>query len=173
MLFVLAGLASLWMGELPWQLNAILIFSVLGGIALGYLFLFRHYRLHAVLVALFLMPVMTLFFLESIPDNVEALLSLSFGLLAGIAASAVVRWWSWPAGVTVALGANLIAAAALTYVSIYHTEVPNFYGDSYTDAFLTFGLYITFALVLFLGPAVFWRIWGARTDRQQAHVGRN
>ncbi|MGW8251988.1 MAG: hypothetical protein ACWGO1_15210 [Anaerolineales bacterium] len=159
MLVVLVGLAAVRLGEDSWVFNMLLIFGVLVGLTVGYLFLFRRSRLHALLVALFLMPVLTLFGIEAIPDGIEAFLSFYFGLLAALAAFAAVRWWSWPAGVTVAIGVNLIAGATLTYVAFYQTEITNFYGDSLGDLLIYFGIYLVIVLFLFLGPLVFWRIW--------------
>jgi hypothetical protein len=171
MLVILAGLAAASLGDDLWAINIIFIFGAFGGLLVGYLLLFRSSRLHALLFALFLMPVTTLFFMESLSSGTEAFLSVYFGLLAGLTAIAAVRWWSWPAGVTVALGANLVAGATLTYVSLYLTEIPDFYGDSFADAMLTFGLYFALALLLYLGPLLFWRFWDAFSGRRRMQTG--
>lgn len=142
--------------EHAWVANAILILGGLAAMAVGYLFLFRYSRLHALLAGLFLMPVATQFELEAIPDNLEAVIAVLFAILAALAAIAIVRTQNWVQGVVFALLANLVAGLVLTYVSFYRAEIPNFYGDSFLEAFLAFAFYFALATALFIGPLIFW-----------------
>ncbi len=127
-------------------------------------------RLHALLVALFILPVLPQVNLEAIPDSTEAFLSLFFGLLAGLVAMMVLRWWSWRAGVTLALGANLIAAAALAYTSFYRTDPPNFYGSNPAEVWLFFAIYLVISILLFIGPALFWKLQGRSSDSMSSQA---
>jgi uncharacterized membrane protein len=155
---VLAGLLASRLGNDNWIINAVLIFGALGGIALAYLFLFRSSRTHALLLALFLMPVATQWELEAIPDNLEAFIALLFGLLAAGVAVVVVRTLSWRVGVVFAIAANLVSGAVLTYISFYQAEIPGFYGDSFSEALAAFLVYAGLAVMLYLGPPIFWWI---------------
>ena len=138
-----------------WMINAVLILGGLAGMAVGYLVLYRRSRLHAVLAALFLMPVATQFELEAIPNSLEAFISLLFGTLAALAAIGILRTHSWAQGVIYALTANLVAGIALTYICFYRAEIPGFYGDSFLEAAMAFTFYFVLALALFIGPLFF------------------
>lgn len=148
-----------WLGIDNWVLNSVIALGSIAAIALGYLFLFRISHLHALLVALFLLPVAAQFGLESIPNGWEMFIGLFFGLLAALA-SAYAVWSSiWPKGVKGALFANLLAAVALTYICFYQVEIPGFYGEGILAVFQFFAVYLAAALALFLGPWIFWRGW--------------
>jgi hypothetical protein len=161
---ILLGLLIYRLGNDNWIINLVLIFGALGGIALAYLLVFRSSRIHALLLALFLMPVATQLGLEAIPTNLEAFLGLLFGLLAAGVAALVVHSESWRAGVVFAIAANLISGLALTYVCFYQAEIPGFYGDSLGEAAGAFLVYAGLAVLLYLGPMLFWAIWGCFTS---------
>jgi hypothetical protein len=156
-LIYLSGLYLL--GENNWILNAVMLLGSIAAIGLGYLVLFRYSRLHALLVALFLLPVASQLGLEAIPDVWEAFIALFFGLLAALASAYIVWSLSWSRGVTAALLANLFAGAALTYISFYQTEIPGFYGDTFAEALQAFLGFLGVAAALFLGPWIFWGGW--------------
>jgi hypothetical protein len=168
-LVILVGLLAYRLGNDNWIINIFLIFGALGGIALAYLLIFRASRTHALLLALFLMPVATQLGLEAIPDNLEATLGLLFGLLAAGVAALVVNTASWRAGVVLAIAANLISGLALTYVCFYQAEIPNFYGDSFIEAAGAFLVYAGLAVLLYLGPSIFWAVWGRLTTAGSHH----
>ena len=161
---ILAGLLTYRLGSDNWVINMLLVFGALGGIALAYLFIFRRSRTHALLLALFLMPVATQWELEAIPDTLEASLALLFGILAAGVAFIVVRTSSWRVGVVLAIAANLLAGASLTYISFYQAEIPGFYGDSLMEAGSAYLVYAGLAVLLFLGPALFWTAWDRLTS---------
>lgn len=167
LLLIPIGLATVFLVGSS-AVNNVMVITVFGALLLGYLILFRASRLHALLVALFILPVLPQINLEAIPDSAEAFLSMFFGLLAGLAAMMVLRWWSWQAGVTLALGVNLLAGATLTYISFYQTEIPDFYGDSRSDVMLFFGIYLIISILIFLGPLVFWHTWGKFSSRSSS-----
>ncbi len=171
-LVILTGLLAYRIGNDNWIINVILILGALGGIALAYLLVFRSSRTHALLLALFLMPVATQFGLEAIPDNLEALIAVLFGLLAAGVAVMIVRTASWRVGVVFAIAANLISGAVLTYISFYQAEIPNFYGDSLMEAAGAFLVYAGLAMLLYLGPPLFWAIWGRLTSSAASHSGQ-
>lgn len=156
---ILVGLLVYRLGNDNWIINTILIFGALGGIALAYLLIFRASPAHALLLALFLMPVVTQLGLEAIPDSLEAFLGLLFGLLAAGVAALVVNRESWRLGVVLAIAANLISGLALTYVCFYQAEIAGFYGDSFGEAVAAFLVYAGLAVALYLGPPLFWEIW--------------
>jgi len=162
-LVILTGLLAYRLSNDNWIINIFLIFGALGGIALAYLLIFRSSRTHALLLALFLMPVATQLGLEAIPTNLEVFLGLLFGLLAAGVAALVVHSESWRAGVVFAIAANLLSGAVLTYISFYHAEIANFYGDSFMEAAGAFLAYAGLAVLLFLGPLLFWAVWGRLT----------
>lgn len=147
------------LGAANWIANAILLLGSMAAIGLAYLFLFRHSRLHALLVGLFLLPVASQLGLEAIPDAWEAFIALFFGLLAAFVSAYSVWSLSWAKGVTTALFANLCAGAALTYISFFQVEIPGFYGEGILAIFLSFAGYLAVALALFLGPWIFWAGW--------------
>ncbi len=163
-LVILSGLLAYRLGNDNWIINIFLIFGALGGIALAYLLIFRSSRTHALLLALFLMPVATQLGLEAIPTNLEAFLGLLFGLLAAGVAALVVHSESWRTGVVFAIAANLISGLALTYVCFYQAEIPNFYGDSFIEAAGAFLVYAGLTVLLYLGPLLFWAIWRRPTS---------
>lgn len=171
-LIILAGLLIYRLGNDNWIINVILILGALGGIALAYLLLFRSSRTHALLLALFLMPVATQWGLEAIPDDLEAFLALLFGFLAAGVAVMVVRTASWRIGAVFAITANLLCGAVLTYISFYHAEIANFYGDSFTEAAAAFLVYAGLAVLLFLGPPIFWAVWGRLTASRSGQESR-
>ncbi len=156
---VLLGLWSASAGGDNWVFNTLLVVGAFGAILLGYLLVYRRSRLHALLMALFLLPVASQIGLESIPAAWEAVLALSFGVLAALVALYLLRSWDWLSGVVLAIGANLLAGLFLTYVAFYQTEIPGFYGDSLVDALSVFVVYAIITLALYLGPALFWRLW--------------
>lgn len=158
LLLIPIGLATVYIGGSS-AINNMLVITAFIGLLLGYLILFRSSRLHALLVALFILPVLPQVNLEAIPESIEAFLSVFFGLLAGLVAVMVLRWWSWRAGVTLALSANLIAGATLAYISFYQTDPPNFYSSSPADVWLFFAIYLSISILLFIGPALFWGLW--------------
>lgn len=162
-LVILAGLLIYRLGNDNWVINIFLIFGALGGIALAYLFIFRRSPTHALLLALFLMPVATQWELEAIPDNLEATLALLFGILAAGVAFIVVRTASWRVGVVLAIAANLLSGVALTYVCFYQAEIPGFYGDSLAEAAIAYFIYAGLAVLLYLGPALVWTAWAHLT----------
>jgi hypothetical protein len=150
--------------------NNVMVISALAVLLLGYLILFRASRLHALLVALFILPVLPQVNLEAIPVGIEAFLSMFFGLLAALVAIMVLRWWSWQAGVTLALGANLIAGATLAFISFYQTDPANFYGSSTADVWLFFVIYLIISILLFIGPALFWSLWKRPSSSTSSRV---
>jgi hypothetical protein len=157
-LVILLGLWTARAGSDNWALTNLLVLGAFGSLLLGYLFIFRHSRLHALLVALFLLPVASQIGLESIPAGWEAVLALVFGALAALVAAFVLRRWEWSTSVALAIGANLLAGLLLVYVAFAETEIAGFYGDSLRDALLAFALYAALTFALFLGPALVWRL---------------
>jgi len=147
------------LGNDNWILNSVIALGSIAAIGVAYLVLFRYSRLHALLVALFLLPVASQLGLEAIPDTWEAFIALFFGLLAGLASAYAVRYLNWAKGVTAALIANLFAGATLTYICFYQAEIPGFYGDTFGEALLALAGYLGVAVALFLGPWILWGLW--------------
>ena len=148
--------------------NGLLVLGGFGVILLGYLLIFRLSRLHALLMALFLLPIASQFGLESIPAAWEAALALFFGLLAALVAAYVMRRYEWKPGVTLAISANLLAGLLLIFVAFTQTEMSGFYGDSLGDALPGYTLYAALTLALYLGPLLFWRIIGRLAGQRRA-----
>jgi hypothetical protein len=146
--------------------NGYFVLVAFGLIILGYLLIFRFSRLHALLVALFLLPVASQAVLEYIPAAWEATLAIVFGVLAALVAAFVLRRWEWQTGVALAIGANLLAGLLLVYVSFTQIEIFGFYGDSLNDAISAFAVYAAATFVIFLGPWLLWRLWDRLTLRR-------
>lgn len=165
--WTLVVLLGLW-GNRQGSANSYLVLGAFVCLVLGYLLIFRLSRLHALLVALFLLPVASQMGLESIPAGWEAALALTFSGLAALVAAFVLRSYEWKPGVVLAIAANLLAGTLLTFVAYTQTEIPGFYGDSLGDALSAFLLYMVITLALFLGPALVWRIWDHLSQRRSS-----
>lgn len=138
--------------------NGYFILVAFGLIVLGYLFLFRFSRLHALLTALFLLPVASQMGLESIPAGWEAALALTSGVLAALVAAFVLRHYEWTPSVVLAIAANLLAGILLIFVAYTQTEIPAFYGETLGEALTAFALYAALTFALYLGPLLIWRL---------------
>lgn len=171
LLVILVGYLTVSLGDDNWMINYALILGAIGSIALGYLLLFRRMRLHALLVALFLMPVATQLELEAIPDAWESFLALFFGLLAGLVAMYIVRSWDWVTGMALAIAANLLAGALLTYIAFYKVEIPDFYGNTPSEALAAFVTYAGIVMIFYIGPFIFWNVWELFANRRRTHHG--
>lgn len=86
---------------------------------IGYFAILTKSKLHGLLSVAFLFPMLSVMMLEFIPNSIEGWLALSVGLLAAVAAGAIVRVGEFRLALGLVLGINLIAGLASAYVSEY------------------------------------------------------
>jgi hypothetical protein len=150
----LLGLTESWIFN-----NAFILLSLLA-MLLGYLALFRRDRLKALLAAFFLLPVLSTATLEFVPDPVEGLLGLLFGLSAALASGWIVRLGAWRFGLGLALALNLLAGVFLSYVSVYLAEFPGASSPPHLgEAIAQMIAYLIVSLIVFTGPWFLWKAW--------------
>lgn len=146
---------------ISWQFNNFLILGAIGLLALGYLWLIRKDPLRGLLAIFFLMPVLSMSFIEFIPPIEEGILYLGAGLVVTLATLAILILRDVLLGALLALAANLLVGLGTSYISVFRPEYPKgIYHTPSLGEFITFlSVYAGLALVLITGPLLFWNIW--------------
>lgn len=144
-----------------WKFNNALILGGIGLMGLGYLWLVRRDWLQGLLAALFFMPMMVLMMtIEFVHPQIEGLVFVVSGLLAALASGAIVCLRSWQVGVWLVFGINLLAGAAISYVSVYQIDIPAQYFSPTPSAVVTrLTAYLLLSLALVAGPFLLWALW--------------
>jgi hypothetical protein len=86
---------------------------------IGYFIILSKSKLHGLLSVAFLFPMLSVMMLEFIPNPIEGWLTISVGLLAALAAGAIVRVGELRLALGLVLGLNLAAGLAWAYISEY------------------------------------------------------
>lgn len=86
---------------------------------IGYFVILSKSKLHGLLSVAFLFPMLSVMMLEFIPNPIEGWLAIGVGLLAALAAGAIVRVGELRLALGLVLGVNLAAGLAWAYISEY------------------------------------------------------
>lgn len=86
---------------------------------IGYFAILTKSKLHGLLSVAFLFPMLSVMMMEFIPNPIEGWLVIGVGLLAALAAGAIVRVGEFRLALGLVLGINLIAGLAWAYISEY------------------------------------------------------
>jgi len=88
----------------------------------GYFAILSRSNLHGLLSVAFLFPLLGVMMLEFIPNPIEGWLALGVGLLAALAAGAIVRVGELRPALVLVFGLNLVSGLAWAYISEYKME---------------------------------------------------
>ncbi len=86
---------------------------------IGYFVILSKSKLHGLLSVAFLFPMLSVMMLEFIPNPIEGWLAIGVGLLAALAAGAIVRVGEFRLCLRLVLGLNLAVGLAWAYISEY------------------------------------------------------
>lgn len=86
---------------------------------LGYFVILSRSKLHGLLSVAFLFPMLSVMMLEFIPNPIEGWLALGVGLLAAVAAGAIVRVGELRLALGLVLGLNLAVGLVWAYINEY------------------------------------------------------
>lgn len=144
-----------------WIFNNLLILGTILLLALVYLKQVRKEPLRGLLSVLFLMPVVTLSFLEFIPTLEEGLIDLGTALVVSLTVVGIMTLRDVLKGTLLVLSANLIVGVGIAYVSVYLPEYPPGFtqAPSLGGFAVQVSFYMILVVVLVTGPLAFWRVW--------------
>jgi hypothetical protein len=167
MAFVSFGISRLELDQI-WGYTTVLYLGWLGLCITGYFFLLSTNRLKALLAIAFFFPILSVMFLEFVPNPIEGWLAIGLGLLTSLTAGAIVRLGDFRLGLKFALGVNAVTGLFLAYVGEYQiSDLPS--GIHHVPSLSNFAqlltLYLILALGLILGPLLLANLWNFASNR--------
>ncbi len=144
-----------------WIFNNLLILGTIVLLALAYLKQVRKEPLRGLLSVLFLMPVITLSFLEFIPPFEEGLIYLGTALVVSSTVVGIMTLRDVLKGTLLVLSANLFVGVGIAYVSVYLPDYPPGFTTipSLGEFAVQISFYMILVVVLITGPLAFWKFW--------------
>ena len=129
----------------------------------GYFVILSRSKLHGLLSVAFLFPMLSVMMLEFIPNPIEGWLALGMGLLAALAAGAIVRVGDFRLALGLVLGFNLAVGLVWAYIREYKmldlpagipAHIPQF-----SNFLEMLALYCVFGLGIIALPFIFRSLW--------------
>lgn len=149
--------------EESWRFSNALFFTWIAVYILGYFLILSKSRLHGLLSVAFLFPLLSLMMLEFIPNHIEGLLAICVGLIAALAAGAIVRRVDFRFGLGLALCFNLAVGSAWAYIGEYKMlDVPPgvpIHVPEFSNFLELLGLYALFGLGVIALPFILQGLW--------------
>jgi hypothetical protein len=152
-----------------WRVSNTLVLGMLAVVVVSYLLLMWRDTLMGLLAAFILFPMYSPSFLEFVPDQVDGMVYIGFGLLTALGAMGLVRLGDWRVGLILALGVNILAGISLSYVGVYQAvEVPaGTFSPSLVEMVVYLAGYILVSTLLIAGPALFMKYLNLRLRGSQ------
>ena len=149
------GISELNLHE-SWRYTNAMFVGWLAIWGIGYLYLFFHDRLRALLSIFYFVPLLGVMMLEFIPNPIEGWLAIGLGLLTALTAGTIVRLGNYRITLGLVIGVNLIAALTLAYIGEYQikdlpTGIPA-HAPKFTNFLELLALYTIVALLLMGTP---------------------
>jgi hypothetical protein len=125
-LWVFMAIAAYGISELnlheSWRYTNILFLGWLALWGIGYLYLFFHDQLRALLAIFFFIPLLGVMMLEFIPNAIEGWLAIALGVLTALTAATIIRLGSYRITLGLVIGVNLVAVFTLAYIGEYQIK---------------------------------------------------
>ena len=130
---------------------------------IGYFIILSKSKLHGLLSVAFLFPMLSVMMLEFVPNPIEGWLAISVGLLAALAAGAVVRVGELRLALGLVLGFNLVVGLGWAYIGEYKmldlpTGIPA-HIPKFSNFLEMLALYCVFGLGIIALPFIFRSLW--------------